>query len=212
MSRGVRLILVLAACTGLVCLLSASFAEVTPKRPAKADGLVMVFPPNHSVLLSGELDLICKTEKGELEVEGELLQWEPFEPPLRVSHLSLYPGRNRIHIGSRNLEVFVARDDDNPGGPKGWKLCRSHPIEGVGAKRCAACHETRQRDQRTVLGDLKSYEACFRCHRATDFEVAHAHPLEPIEHCQMCHSLHGSNHKTLLKAPLKQLCADCHDS
>ncbi len=43
------------------------------------------------------------------------------------------------------------------------------------------------------------------------FDVIHSHPLEPIEHCQICHALHGSTREGLLKAPPK-LCADCHDA
>ncbi len=62
------------------------------------------------------------------------------------------------------------------------------------------------------MGELKSYKACFECHPAVEFEVVHSHPLEPIEHCQMCHGLHASKEEALLKAPVKELCADCHDS
>ena len=186
-------------------------AEVFSKEPAKADPDEVLFPPNHSVLLTGEVDVICRSKLGELEVEGELIDWEPFES-LGVAHASLYSGRSRIQIGSRTIEVFVARRADEPGGPDGWPLCRSHPIDGHGQKRCAACHETRPNGDRVRIGRLKSYKACFECHKSVEFELIHSHPLEPIEHCQMCHAIHGSPRKALLKAPVKKLCDKCHES
>ena len=214
MSRAARLRLGLLACGVLVCLVLVYSGKVTSEEPGEVDGggVRLVFPPDRSVLVSGELDVICRAEQGALEVEGEQYEWEPFEPPLRVSRVSLYPGPNKLRIGSRQLEVFVAKTADQPGGPEGWQLCRNHPISGQGAKRCAACHQTQPRSELTGLGELKSYKACFECHRAVEFEAVHAHPLEPIEHCQMCHSLHSSTRKALLKAPIKELCADCHDS
>ncbi len=45
-------------------------AEVFSKEPAKADPDEVLFPPNHSVLLTGEVDVICRSKLGELEVEG----------------------------------------------------------------------------------------------------------------------------------------------
>ncbi len=151
-------------------------------------------------------------QQGSLEADGQAVEWEPFSPPLRVAHVSLYPGRNRLQIGDRQLEVFVARTIDKPGAPDGWEVCRTHPMQGQGAKRCADCHQTQQTAAGTSVGELKSYKACFECHPAVEFELIHSHPLEPIEHCQMCHSMHGSSRKSLLKAPAKKLCAECHDS
>ncbi len=99
---------------------------------------------------------------------------------------------------------------DDPDGPDGWPMVRNHPISRK--KRCTACHETKQEGDLTGVGELKSYKACFVCHDAVEFEAIHSHPLEPIEHCQMCHSPHGATEKALLKAPVKKLCAECHDS
>lgn len=217
MSRVKRARLAFALCAGLVGLLCvyspASTSLGSPSNePAKGHGVKVLFPLDRCVLLSGDFDVICKTEQGALEVDGEQYEWEPFEPPLRVSHVSLYPGRNKLRIGARELEIFVAGNADQPGGPEGWQVWRNHPISGHGAKRCTACHETEQRSERISVGELKSYKACFECHRSVEFEAIHSHPLEPIEHCQMCHSLHGSTRKALLKAPIKKLCADCHDS
>lgn len=178
--------------------------------PKKVDGVELIYPPPNAVVLDGEFDVICKVEEGTLEVDGEQIPWEAFEPPLSVARVSLYSGRNAIRIGRREVEVFVGRTEDDPGGPDGWPLVHSHPIRR--GKRCADCHETKEQDGRIAVGDLMSYEACFKCHEEVEFELTHSHPLEPIEHCQMCHSPHGSTRKSLLKAPVKKLCADCHDS
>lgn len=202
----------LVGCIVLGCLLMAYSAEVTSNEPAKVDNFHLLFPPNHAVLLSGDIDVICRAKQGNLEVEGEVCEWEPFEPPLRVAHLNLYPGRNRLQIGTRQLEIFLAKTADEPAAPKGWEIYRNHSIDGTGAKRCAKCHETKQNGELAAVGEVKSYRACFECHKSVEFEAIHSHPLEPIEHCQMCHALHGSKHKALLKAPVKKLCADCHDS
>ena len=212
MRRVDRVKLVLLACAVAACLLWGAAAEVTSKEPTEADTIEVIFPPDRSVLRSGNVDLICRARQGGLAVDGEPYQWEPFQPPLRVARLNLDPGHNEIQIGSQPLEVFVARTGDEPAGPAGWETYRNHPISGQGAERCATCHQTAQHGQLTRVGELKSYKACFTCHKSVEFELIHAHPLEPIEHCQMCHSLHRSRRKALLKASLEQLCADCHDS
>ena len=192
-------------------LLSVYAAEVaSDKENPLADGFEMIFPPDRSVLEAGNFDVICKTNGGTLEVDGEVIDWQAFKPPLRVAHVSLYSGRNSLKIGDKQVEVFVAGDPDDPGGPAGWPLVRNHQISRK--KRCTACHETKLQGELTEVGELKSYEACFKCHELVEFEAAHAHPLEPIEHCQMCHSPHRSKEEFLLKAPAKKLCGECHDS
>ncbi len=184
--------------------------EEAPAWPKIADGVELIYPPPNAVILDGEFNVICKTKDATLDVDGEEFLWDAFEPPLCVARVSLYSGRNTLQIGQRKVEVFVGRTADDPGGPDGWPLVHSHPIRRN--KRCADCHETKEQDGRIAVGDLLSHEACFKCHEEVEFELVHSHPLEPIEHCQMCHSPHGSTRKALLKAPIKKLCADCHDS
>ncbi len=217
MSLRNRLSLALAVCGLMACLPWCYCEEVVSKKRSESEsgGVNVVLLSDRSVLLGGKFDLICTAEQATLRVDQRPQRWEPFEPPLRVWRLNLPPGLHALKIGSRPLEVFVADKVDHAGehgGPEGWEVCRSHPIKGQGADRCGACHEIQQRDGRTSVGRLKSYQACFECHRSVDFDVTHSHPLEPIEHCQMCHQLHGSPRKALLKAPVKQLCAECHES
>jgi len=189
-----------------------AYAAATPsqqKAKPKDDGVL--FPPDRAVLLSGSFDVICRTDQKSLEVDGQPREWEPFDPPLHVAHLRLSPGMHEIRIGDQRREVVVALNEDEHDGPADWAIHRRHTMNHEEG-RCADCHQTGKQNGRITVGELKSYEACFQCHQPVDFDVIHSHPLEPIEHCETCHALHGSPRKALLKAPAKKLCADCHDA
>ena len=193
---------------GLVLAYAAAVPSEEKARP-KDDGVL--FPPDRAVLLSGSFDVICRTDQTSLEVDGKPREWEPFQPPLRVAHLRLSPGMHEIRIGDRRREVVVALNEDEHDAPKDWAVHRHHEMNHT-EQGCADCHQTAKQNGRITVGELKSYRACFECHESVDFDVTHSHPLEPIEHCQMCHALHGSTRKALLKAPVKKLCTDCHDA
>jgi len=182
-----------------------------PDEPAKPPGDGVLFPPNRAVLLSGSLDVVSKSDQTSLEVDGKPREWEPFQPPLHVAHLRLAPGMHELRIGQGRREFVVALNEEEHDGPQDWPIYRCHEMSR-GEDRCGDCHQTDKQDGRITVGDLKPSEACFECHEPVEFDVIHAHPLEPIEHCQMCHALHASTRKGLLKAPVKQLCADCHDT
>jgi predicted CXXCH cytochrome family protein len=81
-----------------------------------------------------------------------------------------------------------------------------------GTKRCNDCHQHKKWEGRVIVGEPKGYKACLKCHDSVDFGAIHFHPLQPLEACQMCHSMHGSSQKALLKAPVKKLCGVCHES
>ena len=199
--------------TGLVLVgLALGYAVAVPSdEPAKPADDGVLFPPDRAVLLSGSFDVICKADDTALEVDGKAQPWEPFEPPVHVAHLRLSPGVHELRIGDRRREIVVALNEDEHDGPDDWPLLRHHEMNR-NQDRCGDCHETTEQEGRVVVGELKSYEACFECHEPVEFEATHAHPLEPIEHCQMCHALHGSARKGLLKAPIRKLCHDCHDA
>jgi predicted CXXCH cytochrome family protein len=190
--------------------LSSAVAVPSDKLARLADDGVL-FPPDRAVLLSGGFDVICRIDETSLEVDGKPLEWEPFAPPLHVAYVRLSPGMHELRIGQRQREIVVALNEEEHDGPEDWPILRRHEMNRF-QDRCGDCHETAKQDGRVVVGELKSYEACFECHEPVEFDVTHAHPLEPIEHCQMCHALHGSARKGLLKAPAKQLCLDCHDA
>jgi len=196
------------------------------EKPAGEEaGVEVIYPPDKAVLPSGDFDVICRGDDARLRVDGEPYRWEPFDPPVRVAHVSLYCGPNTLEIGPKRVEVFVAETAGpkrvevfvaetavRPGGPEGWPMWRKHPISGSGAARCGDCHEIEGRGDGVAVGRLAGYKACFECHKAVEFEAIHSHPLEPIESCQMCHSLHAAKEKALLKAPAKKLCDECHES
>jgi len=181
-----------------------------PDEAAKPAGDGVLFPPDRAVLLSASFDVICRSEQTPLEIDGRPREWEPFEPPVHVAHVRLAPGVHELRIGPERHQFAVALNELEHEGPEDWPIYRSHEMNR-GEDRCGDCHQTAKQEGRIAVGEPKSFEACFACHPPVEFEAIHSHPLEPIQHCQMCHSLHGSTRKGLLKAPVKQLCADCHD-
>lgn len=176
-------------------------------KPAR-DGVL--FPPDRAVLLSGSFDVIWKGEGAALEIDGREREWEPFQPPLYVAHVRLSPGLHELRIGEQRRRLVVALNEEEHDGPEDWPLLHRHEMN-TNPNRCGDCHANTKQLDRTVVGEVRSPDACLECHKPVDFEVTHSHPLEPIEHCEMCHALHGSTRKGLLKAPVKKLCADCHD-
>ncbi len=205
-----------AAAAGIVLFaLVAGRLQVVASGEAGRTGSVRVkFPPQRAVLSSGDLNLVCRGEGLTLRVDGVPHSWEGFSPPLYVSRLALRPGLHELRVGGQAYDVFVSAGEageKRPDGPDGWKVYRSHPM-GEGTGRCGDCHQTGRAGAAVTVGELKGAAACFQCHTSIDFDLAHSHPLEPIEDCQMCHDLHGSPYPGLLLAPVKTLCRKCHES
>jgi predicted CXXCH cytochrome family protein len=126
---------------------------------------------------------------------------------VRAARLRLGPGRHQIRVVGRSLAVWVGGEP----APEGWQPSRQHPT-AAGPDRCAGCHEKGLPGAPTAVGKALPPTACQACHQPAQFEVKHAHPLEPLRDCTSCHAAHGSPRKGLLKAPAKTLCAACHDS
>ena len=207
-SHRLRWLPFLALC-GLVWLGHA--AAVRPDKAADGDASKIVYPPDKAVLLSGTFDVITKTSTQALQLDGRPLKSEPFEPPLRVAHVGVSPGWHELRVGDRLIEFVVAMNEEEHDGPADWPIHRRHPMN-ADADRCSDCHETTARNGHTLVGDLRSHEACFECHQLAEHEDIHDFPLEDHESCQMCHAVHGSNGPSLLKAQVKKLCDKCHDS
>jgi predicted CXXCH cytochrome family protein len=184
----------------LLCLPLLAVAPAAGPPPTQ-----LVSPPANTVLPSGRCYVICKGP-ADLTVDGRAQPWAAFAEPLHVARLRLDPGRHELRVGDRTVAVWVEGDE----APAGW-TGRQHPV-GAGADACARCHETAAHDGLTAVGPFKSSGVCLECHRPAQFEAGHSHPLEPLKHCESCHSPHGSSNKGLLKAPAKTLCASCHDS
>jgi len=216
MDRVTRLKLVLLTGLALVGLglgytATVSSDEFEQKLPGQLASDGILFPPDRAVLLKGIFDVICNGDEVPLEVNGKRYEWEAFRAPLHVARVRLSPGVYEFRIGDRQREIAVALNEDEHDGPEDWPIHRYHKIDRD-KNRCADCHRTRNEDDQITVGELKSHEACLECHNSIEFDVIHSHPLEPIQDCHMCHSLHNSVRKGLLRAPAKQLCAECHDA
>lgn len=190
----------------------AEVAEA-PKQPP----ISLLFPMKRCVVRNPRFELLATIRKnadGEypdtaLRVDGEPVDWEPYALPVRSARLTLEPGKRIIEIGDQRLEVFVARGEVEP--PEDWPVFRTHPTNSGPWRDCGACHEMTETDGLKRVGELKGHESCFACHDAARFPEIHAHPEDPLFDCGMCHSIHGSQRELLLRAPVKELCAKCHD-
>jgi predicted CXXCH cytochrome family protein len=173
---------------------------------AAPDAIKVISPPENAVLPAAPFYLICKGS-AELVVDGRRQPWGPFTEPVKAVCLNLEVGRHEIRVGKHQSTIVIK----DPKSLKMGEFVRLHPIR-AGVEGCRACHETDQRRDATVVGTVKPFAACLDCHSPAQFELKHAHPLEPLKHCASCHAPHGSIHKGFLKAPAKQLCAACHES
>jgi predicted CXXCH cytochrome family protein len=166
----------------------------------------VICPPAGAVLAAAPFYVIVRGGSADLTVDGKARTWAPASGLVRAARLRLEPGRHEIRVGTRALTVTVLGAHEAPTG----ELLRLHPI-GAGKESCGTCHQTARRNDAIELGAAQP-SACLACHRPAEFELKHAHPLEPLKHCASCHAPHGSAHRGLLKAPVKKLCAACHDS
>jgi predicted CXXCH cytochrome family protein len=194
--------------TPLRCLGSVLLGlTLLPLAPGTGPGSAEVIsPPAGAVLPSAPFYVIARGGPAGLTVDGKPQAWGPFTGPVRAARLRLGPGRHEIRVGQQTLAVSVRGAQAPPVGED----VRLHPI-GAGADSCGACHQADRRNDRTEVGAAQP-STCLACHRPDQFELKHAHPLEPLKHCDSCHAPHGSAHRGLLKAPVKKLCAACHDS
>ena len=187
--------------------MSGAIGTVSSEEPCKCDVEKPLLPPDHSVLVSGTVNVICQTtsKNAKLTIDGRVQDWESFQPPLRVSRLTLSPGIYELRIGNYRSEFCVAMNPEEYDAPSNWKLHYSHPMPNEGEKRCAGCHEIKRGDNKAfTVGELKSREACFKCHESVEFKEIHDKPLEPATLCGDCHRLHDSDRDELLKASVKK--------
>jgi len=188
----------------------------------------IVSPPSHSVLLSGTIDVIYRLQTDETEaalpdavpvtldslklvIDGQVEQWDPIRGAALSKRIRLAPGVHELKIGEETLECVIAMNEEDHDGPENWPVFNSHYISSK-PDRCGRCHEM-ESDEADVfqVGDFSGPEACIECHDMIDFEVAHMHIFQPLEACHTCHAIHGSEQKSLLRAPVRELCEGCHD-
>ena len=192
---------------GLLLVGSASLVISEEKAADKKESGI-ISPPDHAVLLSGHIDVICKTDKPNFEIDSQKHEWEFRGNPVRVARVRLFPGMHELKIGDKKIEVVVALNEDEHDGPADWKIQRSHKMENDPA-RCQACHEVDKKCGHVSVGKFKSHQACLKCHETADLKEEHPGIAKALEDCQTCHTIHGSPHKPLLKAPKGKLLAKC---
>jgi predicted CXXCH cytochrome family protein len=203
-------VLAVGTIAGLVLLGSAS-QVVSGEKPAEKEKTGVISPPDHAVLLSGNIDVICKTDKPDFEIDSQKHEWEFFGNPVRVARIRLFPGMHELKVGDKKIEVVVALNEDEHDGPADWKIQRSHKMDNDPA-RCQGCHRVEKKDDQVSVGKLKSHDACLKCHETDELKVQHPDIAQPLEKCKTCHALHGSPYKALLKAPKQELLAKCDSS
>jgi predicted CXXCH cytochrome family protein len=179
--------------------------------------LRVLFPADRSVVETGQFELIAVQSREAarqgpppLRVDGVEHPWERYRAPVRVARLKLSPGPHQLRIGDRTLAIFV-RGDQAPDPPAGWPVFRQHPPTVPEKAACRSCHPVQKEDAEVALAAPRTPAACDPCHSARQFEASHYHPREPLSSCQRCHALHGSDRRALLKQPVKELCAACHE-
>lgn len=200
-----------ALVAGLLAVFAYGWSQAGTSEEKKAASWSPVFPPNRSAIFYCNFDLICKAEPGKLLVDGKPHAWESFRSPLRVAHLGLEPGMHRLEIDGHRVEVFISLGPDERDWPSTWPTYRSHEME-IGAGRCGVCHRTTKEAGQIAVGEWKGHEACMECHTRAELDATHCHWHEPLQGCPSCHSIHGATQKSLLRAPVKKLCSQCHDA
>jgi predicted CXXCH cytochrome family protein len=92
---------------------------------------------------------------------------------------------------------------------------REHLHEPAAAGECLACHEQKTPGHPALAGknftlQMPAGELCLQCHELEQKKRMHS-PVTAGE-CLDCHDPHGSAVGHLLKAPLPELCYECHDA
>ena len=187
-------------------ILGSTPLGVSGEKAADKEETGIIFPPDHAVLLSGNVDLICKTNKPNFEIDSRKHEWDFCGNPVHVARVRLFPGVHELKIGDKKVEVVVALNEDEHDGPADWKIQWIHKTDNDPA-RCHACHEVDKKEGRVSVGKVKSQKACQKCHEPADLQEDHPGITKPLENCLTCHAMHGSPHKSLLKAPKGKLLA-----
>ncbi len=197
------LLLLLAGLGGLTAKLTAATKESVDK--ATEEAAKVVSPPDRSVLLSGNFDVIYCGGEATLEIDSRPIPWEEsYVSPIRVGHVHLSPGVHRVKIGDRNVQLCVALNEMEHDAPSDWQIHRVHTMSAE-KDRCAECHDAESQDKRVIVGKVLIPDSCMTCHTEREVKEIHHEFIQPLKSCQTCHTLHGSPHPSLLNAPAAQI-------
>lgn len=194
----------------LICFVSLGVSAIGEPDSIPSGSPRVLFPQPGAVLDSGKFEVIAVGPAGEafpLEVNGKTWPWEPLRPPVYMARVTLEPGSHTLAVGGQKLDVFVGNGSEvDPA-----EVLRSHPPTGGTWKTCGRCHQVANEGGQLVLRGFSGADACRMCHVSEDIVTLHAHPEDPLEECQSCHDMHASKRPSLLKAPARELCLECHD-
>ncbi len=194
-------------------------------------GLGVLYPPDGSVLSPGPVQIVAvvgdDAAKATLTLDGKPLACRRMrvaasgkqakgtakapagsERWALVATAIVATGKHVIAVGPRKVRVSVSPPKDENGADGDWSRYRPHPGQVV---NCALCHEMTKSDAGPVLGAAKEPDTCFACHDRDEFKLTHAHRIESLAACRMCHTPHGGTAKALLVGKPESLCTKCHD-
>jgi predicted CXXCH cytochrome family protein len=186
-------------------LLFVVFTEVitltNAQTPEKAG---ILRPTDQAVLETEEVQVIARP--GELWLDGKSLKEQSTQAMRQALSLRIPAGRHELiwKNGDTHQRIqFVVRTSTNSVVPPEWKAYRAHPPQA----ECQNCHAGRQPG---VFKKATIAETCVTCHEQSAFAAGHAHNVEVLAECVLCHNPHGSTEKFHLKMTRETACKQCH--
>jgi predicted CXXCH cytochrome family protein len=142
--------------------------------------------------------------------------------PAWVAVREVTPGNHELKLGPASVRfrahdpAVVDKATSEALQATSTTLYVAHPKAMVGMVTCPSCHEMKRDAQPPRFEDMSALspqvpEVCFRCHDQARFLPTHAHRVEHLAFCQMCHDPHGANRLKLMKMPRQEVCKKCHE-
>lgn len=92
-----------------------------------------------------------------------------------------------------------------------FQLNEKHRLK-EGILQCTSCHNPHEPATRQRLGGFKE-ESCLKCHRDKSGPFIYEHEASKVEGCTICHDVHGSPNRHMLKhQSVRELCFSCHSA
>ncbi|MBI5835170.1 MAG: hypothetical protein HZB16_22930 [Armatimonadetes bacterium] len=204
-----------------------------PSGVSAAEGLRLLYPPNHSAL-AGPVRLMVASAKddpspsatldgqalvltrlafadtwrlpGKLKVTAKLVG-DRASAALWVATLDLKPGSHAVVVGGQRLDLWRDGDAARPAESARYY---GHPVVGEDPPRldCAGCHD--QPDG--ALASAPTPKACAGCHDEDSVQLIHRHVSTPLARCATCHDPHGTTRPKMLVDTKQALCSRCHEA
>lgn len=136
------------------------------------------------------------------------------EEVVLLANATLAPGKHTIEADGLKALLFRSTVPDHHDAPVNWQVFRSHPAPAKSAKTmsCQSCHKMQSAQSDFLLGRAKTPDACQACHRLVDLRLIHAHVMDPLSDCSLCHDPHGTTWPSLLVDRKEKLCTKCHEA